>query len=64
MKALAEHGRWHSMCGWTWTNDSETLKVLESLVRRGVVVKTLERMPWGHTVVVREVYRAVPPVRF
>jgi hypothetical protein len=38
--ALREHGMWHnrgSGCGWVWDNRSNTKKVLDSLVRRGLV---------------------------
>jgi len=39
------------------TNQSGTILVLESLVRRGLVVKTREQIAWGQTYVDRDVYR-------
>lgn len=45
LQALREHGSWHNRgfgCGWVWDSRSGTQKVLESLVRRGLVVKDHE----------------------
>jgi DNA-binding MarR family transcriptional regulator len=42
LKALAEHngGTWYPGAGWVWTNVSTTVRLLDSLVRRGLVEKT------------------------
>lgn len=37
LDALKRHGGWS---GWTITNTSTTIRILESLVRRGLVVRT------------------------
>lgn len=40
LAALAQHGgRWSLHCGWLWDTDSNTLRIFESLVRRGLVNK-------------------------
>ncbi len=41
LKTLRErNGVWHPHCGWISTNQSGTVRLLESLVKRGLVVKT------------------------
>lgn len=39
LKALAEHngGAWYPGAGWIWTNTSTTVRLLDSLVTRGLV---------------------------
>jgi hypothetical protein len=39
LRALGRHGYWASGwgSGWTWHSDSETRRILDSLVRRGLV---------------------------
>ena len=46
LRALAEHGRWDTSAlygttgaGWMWDTPSNTLRVMESLVARGVARK-------------------------
>ena len=39
LDALRRHKRWHESCGWIWGTPSQTAKVCESLVRRGVARK-------------------------
>lgn len=34
LRALVRHGSWPG--GWIWENDSRTVRVLDSLVRRGL----------------------------
>jgi hypothetical protein len=46
LKSLEDRGPWHEWCGWTWTNYSGTVRILNSLVKRGLVVKELS--PKGH----------------
>lgn len=41
LRALREHGSWSYGCGWYWDTHSNTVRVLDSLVRRGDV--TIER---------------------
>lgn len=36
LECLADRGPWPGT-GWTWSNDSETRRILQSLVRRGLV---------------------------
>lgn len=31
------HGFYHQCCGWVWDNHSGTIKILDSLVKRGLV---------------------------
>lgn len=41
-------GCWYSGCGWIWTTTSGTTKIMESLLKRGLVTKTMvpyTRMP-------------------
>lgn len=42
LRALQQHGSWHESCGWTWDTTSGTKRVLESLLKHGLVVKTIE----------------------
>ena len=45
LRALTEHqGRWYPGCGWVWGNDSQTDRILASLVRRGLVERYGESM--------------------
>ena len=40
LRSLRNHGYWHySRCGWYWDTLGNTEKVLDSLVRRGLVTK-------------------------
>jgi hypothetical protein len=40
LRALRDHqGRWHSSCGWYWSTDSGTRRILETLVQRCLVDK-------------------------
>jgi hypothetical protein len=32
-------GYWYSGCGWMWDNKSGTTKIMESLLKRGLVTK-------------------------
>lgn len=38
--ALDQHGAWQHPCGWVWDTPSGTVKILESLRRRGLVRTT------------------------
>lgn len=50
LRALNEHGQWSRLSGWLWSTASETERLLDSLVRRGLVTKTQEpRMTLGGT---------------
>ena len=40
LSALVEHKSWYAGCGWTWTTDRNTERLLDSLVRRGLVERT------------------------
>lgn len=37
LSELARHGRWEPGGGWIWNTYSETRRILDSLVRRGLV---------------------------
>jgi hypothetical protein len=37
--ALVRHGRWSPGCGWIWTGHRTTVKLLDSLVIRGLATK-------------------------
>jgi hypothetical protein len=38
--SLADRGHWSQGSGWTWSNASTTVRMGESLVKRGLAVKT------------------------
>ena len=37
LKALHNHGSWSPGCGWIWGTRSDTIKIMESLVKHGLV---------------------------
>lgn len=41
LESLVRNGHWHSFftCGWVWDNASNTTRIMESLVRRGLAQK-------------------------
>lgn len=39
---LRESGQWYAGCGWYWGCHSETVRVMDSLVRKGLVTRTFE----------------------
>jgi hypothetical protein len=55
LKAVVEHHGWQEGCGWLWSTPSGTVRLLEPLVRRGVVTKTGE----GRTAFYRPTEQAV-----
>lgn len=58
LKTLKErnNGVWSPGCGWTWSNLSTTVRLLDSLVRRGLVTKTEGTNRTGRTY---PIYRVV-----
>ena len=42
LKALVRYGSWTTggVCGWTWSNESETRRLAESLRKRGLAMRT------------------------
>jgi hypothetical protein len=40
LAALKRHRSWYSGCGWLWDTVKGTERILDSLVRRGLVVRT------------------------
>ena len=43
LKSLQDHGYWSRVgCGWLWDTPSNTERIMESLVRRGLAAKTTE----------------------
>jgi hypothetical protein len=47
LRSLREHTYWSANCGWIHGTHSRTVKLLESLIPRGLVVRAEE--PTGHT---------------
>jgi diketogulonate reductase-like aldo/keto reductase len=39
LKALVQHKVWYGGCGWIWSNNSTTMRMLDSLVKRGLAEK-------------------------
>jgi hypothetical protein len=55
LQSLRDHGSWHTGAGWYWDTFANTERILDSLVKRGLVVRTIETpVPGGW---VRPVYR-------
>lgn len=54
-RLLCKRGLWYPGCGWYWGGQAETQRVLEGLVRRGMVLKTHEHLFDGDELV--ETYR-------
>ena len=49
LRYLASHGSWHKGCGWPRSmTDSRVARVLDSLVRRGFVLKMEDRLTEYH----------------
>ena len=42
LDALTRYGYWYRGCGWTWGGDSNTARVMDTLVKRKLV-KTRNR---------------------
>lgn len=47
LQCLKDHGGWPG--SWTWENPSLTRRILDSLVRRGLVDTEEVTSRWGHT---------------
>jgi hypothetical protein len=46
---LQRSGGWYEGCGWNWDTNSNTTRIMESLVKRGLVTKTVSKQglfPW------------------
>jgi hypothetical protein len=45
LKCLAEHngGTWYPAAGWVWSNVSTTVRLLDSLVKRGLADKVMKK---------------------
>ena len=39
LKALHDHGNYHPtrLCGWRWSTEADTKRILDTLVKRGLV---------------------------
>lgn len=48
LRALRSHGSWSRGCGWCWDTRSGTERVLDSLVRRGLVVNGQSPYGWRY----------------
>ena len=57
LSALVEHKSWYAGCGWTWTTDRNTERLLDSLVRRGLVERTEVQKERAYTTVTVAEYR-------
>lgn len=44
LDALKRHGSFYAGCGWVWGNYSTTVRILDSLVKRGLVSRTERRL--------------------
>lgn len=53
LDALVRHGSWYPNCGWNWNNYSGTLRLLESLVARGLAEKEAPRGVYPQHVIYR-----------
>jgi hypothetical protein len=42
LRALVQHHAYFGGCGWTWSTYSQTIRILDSLVARGLAAKTVE----------------------
>jgi hypothetical protein len=72
LRTLAEKGVYYYGCAWVWTNDSTTVRVLETLVKRGLVTEYTRDLPnasagmraaWRPTPEVSEHFRTIERVR-
>lgn len=43
MDELLKRGLWFPGCGWSWNGASNTERIMESLLKRGLVTKTTKR---------------------
>lgn len=45
LRCLADHnnGTWYPDAGWVWGNTSTTVRLLDSLVKRGLATKEMRR---------------------
>ena len=59
LRSLREHGGWWAGCGWIWSNRSETIKLLDSLVKRGLATLTYREITTGGGTRQERVYRPV-----
>lgn len=37
LRMLHDHGEWNNRCGWLWNSQSGTVRILDSLIARGLV---------------------------
>lgn len=40
LESLHQRTGWYPMCGWIWRTRSETIRILDSLVKKGVAEKS------------------------
>lgn len=55
LRALRQHGSYPG--AWVWDNHSGTVRILESLVKRGLVTKTENPITYGGITRVATIYR-------
>ncbi len=48
--ALRQGGKWHNGCGWYWGGTAATARILDTLVRRGLVAKNPPKSSRGQPV--------------
>lgn len=47
LRALVEHHTWSPGCGWLWSTPSATVRLLDGLVRRGLVTTSVSTRTMG-----------------
>lgn len=58
LESLVRHGSWYRGCGWIWGTYSGTIRILDSLVKRGLVDTKQEPAPHRRWPII--VYRINP----
>lgn len=42
LNSLRRHGSWHFKCGWVWNTRHGTMLILNALVRKGLVTRSID----------------------
>lgn len=42
LRSLVDHKDWHENSGWLWDTTGNTTRIMESLLKRGLVTKTMD----------------------
>jgi hypothetical protein len=54
LKDMGEYGEWYEGCGWTWNTASGTTRIMESLLKRGLVTKEVGKEPYPRVTYTRK----------